>query len=86
MHGRQTISTKENVPDVAPSKRGRRASLHASSAPSMQAADPVPPFPPADDQVKFGPPKKKSVAAAAEGPRRPSNAKLFFDGVHLPSR
>ncbi|EDQ99680.1 uncharacterized protein LACBIDRAFT_316215 [Laccaria bicolor S238N-H82] len=91
-----TISTKENVPDVAPPKRGRRASIHTSSAPSIEAAaDPGAPFSPANDagrqdvgytQVKYGPPKKKSATAAAEGPWRPSNAKVLFDGVHLPAR
>jgi hypothetical protein len=44
MPGQQTISTKENVPDVAPPKRGRRASDHASSAPGFQVAEPVAPF------------------------------------------
>ena len=54
MPGQQTISTKENVPDVAPPKRGRRASVHAASAPGCQVAEPVAPFtqvPPVNFQV-----------------------------------
>ncbi|KIJ90898.1 hypothetical protein K443DRAFT_14851, partial [Laccaria amethystina LaAM-08-1] len=39
-----TISTKENVPDMAPPKRGRCASDHASSTPGFQVAEPVAPF------------------------------------------
>ena len=77
MPGQQTISSKENVPDVAPPKRGRRASVHAASAPGCQVAEPVAPFtqaPPVNDtgnqevgetQVKYGPPKKKTPAIRA---------------------
>ncbi|EDQ98782.1 uncharacterized protein LACBIDRAFT_335664 [Laccaria bicolor S238N-H82] len=68
-----TISTKENVPDLAPPKRGRRASVHASSTPDFQVAEPVAPFTQANDtgnqedgqtQVKYGPPKKKTAIHA----------------------
>ncbi|EDR02938.1 uncharacterized protein LACBIDRAFT_307826 [Laccaria bicolor S238N-H82] len=68
-----TISTKENVPDLAPPKQGRRASVHASSTPDFQVAEPVAPFTQANDtgnqedgqtQVKYGPPKKKTAINA----------------------
>ena len=62
---------------MAPPKRGWRASIHASSAPTFQVAKPVAPFtqaPPANDtssqeveqtQVKYGPPKKKTAIRAS---------------------
>ena len=73
MPGQQTISTKENLPDIAPPKRGRRASIHVPSTPTFQVPEPVAPFtqvPPANDtssqevgqtQVNYGPPKKKTL-------------------------
>ncbi|KIJ91412.1 hypothetical protein K443DRAFT_115055 [Laccaria amethystina LaAM-08-1] len=75
-----TISAKENVPDVAPPKRGRRASIHASSPPSLQVTKPIALFtqaPPAIDtlsqevgqtQVNYGPPKKKTATHAPSAP------------------
>ena len=77
MPGQQTISTKENLPDIAPPKRGRRASIHVPSTPTFQVPEPVAPFtqvPPANDtssqevgqtQVKYGPPKKKTAIRAS---------------------